>query len=76
MIYGFMFIVLFGAGLISLEVGADVQNTQSKIALARGASRRFGVPWSVDVSPWLGNSCTSHGREYRHLIQPNFTHSL
>jgi hypothetical protein len=59
--YSEMFAARWGAGLISLEVGADVASSQSKMAFARGSSRRHRIPWSLQVSPWLGGSCTSHG---------------
>jgi len=51
----------WGARLIGLEVGENIAFTQSKLAFARGASRETGVPWSVQVSPWLSGSCTTRG---------------
>jgi hypothetical protein len=50
-----------GAQIISMEIGEDVPNTQSKIAIARGASRAAQLPWSAQVSPWHGPSVTTHG---------------
>jgi hypothetical protein len=51
----------WGAQIISMEIGEDVPNTQSKIAIARGASRAAQLPWSAQVSPWHGPSVTTHG---------------
>ena len=51
----------FGAACIGLEVGENIGFTQSKLAFARGAARRWQKPWSVQVSPWFGPSCTSSG---------------
>lgn len=59
--YSEMYGARWGASLISMEVGADVQDTQSKLAFARGSSRRYRVPFSVQVSPWYVGSCTTHG---------------
>lgn len=51
----------WGARCIGLEVGENIAFTQSKLAFARGASRQWGKPWSVQVSPWFGPSCTTSG---------------
>ena len=51
----------WGARCIGLEVGENIAFTQSKLAFARGASRQWQKPWSVQVSPWFGPSCTSSG---------------
>jgi hypothetical protein len=51
----------WGARCIGLEVGENIAFTQSKLAFARGASRQWAVPWSVQVSPWFGPSCTTSG---------------
>ena len=51
----------WGAKLIGLELGENIAFTQSKLAFARGASRRTGVPWSVQVSQWFQGSTTSSG---------------
>ncbi|MBI1176425.1 hypothetical protein GC207_03195 [bacterium] len=51
----------WGAKVIGLEVGENIGFTQSKFAFARGASRQWNVPWSVQVSPWFGNAVTTHG---------------
>jgi len=42
-------------------VGENIAFTQSKIAFARGASRQWQRPWSLQVSPWLAGSCTTSG---------------
>lgn len=39
----------WGARLIGLEVGENIAFAQSKFAFARGASRQWGIPWSVQV---------------------------
>ncbi len=51
----------WGARCIGLEVGENIAFTQSKLAFARGASRTWQRPWSVQVSPWFGPACTSSG---------------
>ena len=51
----------WGARCIGLEVGENIAFTQSKIAFARGASRRWLRPWSSQVSPWFAGSCTTRG---------------
>ncbi len=51
----------WGARCIGLELGENIAFTQSKIAFARGASRQWDKPWSVQVSPWFGPSCTTSG---------------
>lgn len=51
----------WGARCIGLELGENIAFTQSKLAFARGASRRWGVPWSVQVSPWFSGACTTSG---------------
>jgi len=51
----------WGAKCIGLEVGENIAFTQSKLAFARGASRQWGVPWSVQVSPWFSGACTTSG---------------
>jgi hypothetical protein len=51
----------WGARCIGLEVGENIAFTQSKLAFARGGSRQWRRPWSVQVSPWFGPSCTCSG---------------
>ena len=51
----------WGAGCIGLEIGENIAFTQSKFAFARGASRQWQKPWSVQVSPWFNGACTSSG---------------
>ncbi|MBL9137386.1 MAG: alpha/beta hydrolase [Verrucomicrobiales bacterium] len=51
----------WGARCIGLELGENIAFTQSKIAFARGAARSWSKPWSVQVSPWFGPSCTTRG---------------
>lgn len=51
----------WGAKCIGLEIAENIAFTQSKIAFARGASRQWQRPWSVQVSPWFGPSCTTSG---------------
>ncbi|MBI1318611.1 MAG: hypothetical protein GC168_06645 [Candidatus Hydrogenedens sp.] len=51
----------WGARLVGLEVGENIAYTQSKFAFARGASRQWRVPWSVQVSPWFHGACTTRG---------------
>jgi len=51
----------WGARVIGLEVGENIAFTQSKLAFARGASRQWQRPWSVQVSPWFAGACTTRG---------------
>jgi hypothetical protein len=51
----------WGASAIGLEVGENIRFTQSKFAFARGASRQWNIPWTVQVSPWFGPSVTTRG---------------
>lgn len=51
----------WGARCIGLEVGENIGFTQSKLAFARGASRQWQKPWSVQVSPWFHGACTTSG---------------
>ena len=51
----------WGTECVGLEVAENIAFTQSKIAFARGAARAWNKPWSVQVSPWFGPSCTTSG---------------
>lgn len=51
----------WGARCIGLEVAENIAFTQSKFAFARGASRQWQRPWSVQVSPWFSGACTTSG---------------
>jgi hypothetical protein len=51
----------WGAEVVGLEVGENIRFTQSKFAFARGASRQWNLPWTVQVSPWFGNAVTTRG---------------
>jgi hypothetical protein len=51
----------WGARCVGLEVGENIAFTQSKLAFARGASRQWQRPWSVQVSPWFNGACTTSG---------------
>lgn len=51
----------WGARCIGLELGENIAFTQSKLAFARGASRQWQKPWSVQVSPWMHGACTTSG---------------
>ena len=51
----------WGARCIGLELGENIAFTQSKLAFARGASRQWSRPWSVQVSPWFSGACTTSG---------------
>jgi hypothetical protein len=51
----------WGARCIGLELGENIAFTQSKLAFARGSSRQWRRPWSVQVSPWFGGACTTSG---------------
>ena len=51
----------WGSRCIGLEVGENIAFTQSKLAFARGASRQWKRPWSVQVSPWFSGACTTSG---------------
>ena len=60
----------WGARCIGLEVGEDIAFTQSKLAFARGASRQWQTPWSVQVSPWFSGACTISGALRREGAEP------
>ena len=51
----------WGTRCVGLEVGENIAFTQSKLAFARGASRQWQRPWSVQVSPWFNGACTTSG---------------
>ena len=51
----------WGTECIGLEVAENIAFTQSKFAFARGASRQWDKPWSVQVSPWFSGACTTSG---------------
>jgi hypothetical protein len=51
----------WGSRVIGLELGENIAFTQSKIAFARGAARRWGKSFSIQVSPWFAGSCTTSG---------------
>lgn len=51
----------WGTRCIGLELGENIAFTQSKLAFARGASRQWKKPWSVQVSPWMHGACTTSG---------------
>lgn len=51
----------WGARCIGLELGENIAFTQSKLAFARGASKQWQKPWSVQVSPWFHGACTTSG---------------
>lgn len=51
----------WGAKLIGLEVGENIAFAQSKFAFSRGASRQWGIPWTVQVSPWMHGAVTTAG---------------
>lgn len=51
----------WGARCVGLEVGENIAFTQSKLAFARGASRQWDRPWSVQISPWFHGACTTSG---------------
>lgn len=51
----------WGTRMIGIEVGENIAFTQSKLAFTRGAARQWGLPFSVQVSPWFGMSCTTAG---------------
>lgn len=51
----------WGAKCVGLELGENIAFTQSKLAFARGASKQWDKPWSVQVSPWFSGACTTSG---------------
>lgn len=51
----------WGTRCIGLELAENIAFTQSKLAFARGASRQWQRPWSVQVSPWFSGACTTSG---------------
>jgi len=51
----------WGARCIGLELGENIAFTQSKLAFARGASKHWQKPWSVQGSLWFSGACTTSG---------------
>ena len=51
----------WGAKIVGLELGENIAFTQSKMAFARGASRQWGIPWTIQVSPWFHGDFTTSG---------------
>lgn len=51
----------WGAHCIGLEIAENIAFTQSKFAFARGASKAWERPWSVQASPWFSGACTCSG---------------
>jgi hypothetical protein len=51
----------WGARTIGIELGENIGFTQSKLAFTRGAARQWGIPFTVQVSPWFGPNCTTAG---------------
>lgn len=51
----------WGARCIGLELGENIAFTQSKLAFARGDSKRWARPWSAQVRPWFHGACTTAG---------------
>jgi len=49
----------WGSKLVGFEVGENIENAQTHVALSRGSSRQRGVPWHMQLSPWHGASETS-----------------
>jgi len=69
----------WGTRAIGLELGENIAFTQSKLAFARGAARQWGLPWSVQVSPWFAGHCTTSGplrREGKYTRGLDAGHSL
>lgn len=48
----------WGSKLVGFEVGESIENSQTHVAVARGSSRQWGVPWHMQLSPWHGPSET------------------
>jgi acetyl esterase/lipase len=55
------YVAAWGSRCVGLELGENIAFTQSKLAFARGASRGWAKPWSVQVSPWFHGACTTAG---------------
>jgi hypothetical protein len=51
----------WGTQAIGMELGENILSSQLKMAMARGASRQYGIPWMVDVSPWFQGTETTAG---------------
>jgi len=46
---------------IGLELGENIKFSQLKMAMARGASRQWDIPWSMQFSAWFAGSLTTTG---------------
>lgn len=51
----------WGTQGIGMELGENIRFTQSKIAMARGASRQYSIPWSAQFSAWFAGCLTTTG---------------
>ena len=51
----------WGGKAIGLEIGENIPYAQLKFAMARGASRNTGLPWTSQVSPWYQGCVTTTG---------------
>eukprot|EP01052_Picozoa_sp_SAG31_P016590 SAG31_NODE_1105_length_9882_cov_5.270571_1_plen_312_part_00 len=40
----------WGSKLVGFEVGENIENSQTHVAIARGSSRQWGVPWHMQLS--------------------------
>ena len=59
----------WGCRMSGIEVGENIAFTQSKFAFARGASRQWNIPWSVQMSPWWnGYETTWSTLQYGHSL--------
>jgi len=59
----------WGCRMSGIEVGENIAFTQSKFAFARGASRQWNIPWSVQMSPWWnGYETTFQTLQYGHSL--------
>ena len=59
------YVPVWGGKIIGMELGENIAFTQTKVTMARGASRQWGIPWSMQILPWFGSSFTTVGSLYQ-----------
>lgn len=51
-----------GATVLGSEIGENIHGYQLHIAMNRGASKQYGVPWTMDFSSWHGASILDYSK--------------
>lgn len=43
-------------GSVGSMIGENIKSMSAHVAFTRGAARQYGKPWSLDISPWYGQT--------------------